>query len=61
MVMGAVSILLFQFFVNTGMTLGFIPVTGLTLPFVSYGGTSLVLSWTLVGLIVLADYHRQEY
>jgi rod shape determining protein RodA len=61
MVMGAVAILLFQFFVNTGMALGFIPVTGLALPFVSYGGTSLVLSWTLVGLIVLAEYHWQEY
>ncbi|MFQ6009347.1 MAG: rod shape-determining protein RodA [Candidatus Zixiibacteriota bacterium] len=61
MVMGAVAILLFQFFVNTGMALGFLPVTGLPLPFVSYGGTSMVLSWTLVGLIILADYHWQEY
>ena len=58
---GAAVILMFQFFINIGMTLGFMPVTGLALPFVSYGGTSLVLSWTLVGLIVLADYHWQEY
>ncbi|MBD3333832.1 rod shape-determining protein RodA [candidate division GN15 bacterium] len=60
-VMGATFILLFQFFVNIGMTLGFMPVTGLALPFLSYGGTSLVLSWTLVALIVSADYHWQEY
>jgi rod shape determining protein RodA len=59
--MGAAGILFFQFFVNIGMTLGFMPVTGLALPFLSYGGTSLVLCWTLVGFMVLADYHWQEY
>jgi len=58
---GATAILFFQFLVNIGMTLGLMPVTGLALPFVSYGGTSLVLSWTLVGLLVVADYHWQEY
>ena len=58
---GAMSIFLFQFLINVGMTLGFMPVTGLALPFLSYGGTSLVLSWTLVALLVKADYHWQEY
>ncbi len=61
LVMGAAFILLFQFFVNIGMTLGFMPVTGLALPFLSYGGTSLVMSWSLIALIVLADYRWQEY
>ena len=60
-VMGAAGILIFQYFVNIGMALGFMPVTGLALPFVSYGGTSLVLCWTLIALIVAADYHWQEY
>lgn len=60
-VMGAAAILMFQMLVNIGMTLGFMPVTGLPLPFLSYGGTSLVLAWTLVGLIVAADYRWQEY
>ncbi|MCK4372234.1 MAG: rod shape-determining protein RodA [candidate division Zixibacteria bacterium] len=60
-VVGAAAVLLFQFFVNVGMTLGFMPVTGLALPFLSYGGTSLVLTWTLIGLIVSADYRWQEY
>ena len=60
-VMGAMSIILFQFFINIGMTLGFMPVTGLPLPFVSYGGTSLVLFWTLIGIIVAAEYRWQEY
>ena len=60
-VIGAVAILFFQFVVNIGMTLGFMPVTGLPLPFVSYGGTSLMLSWALIAMIVVADYRWQEY
>ncbi len=60
-VVGAMAILLFQFVINVGMTLGFMPVTGLALPLLSYGGTALVLAWTLVGLIVSADYRWQEY
>ena len=58
---GAVTILFFQFFVNVGMTFGLTPVTGLPLPFLSYGGTSLILSWTLIGFIILADYNWTEY
>ncbi|MFH2034831.1 MAG: FtsW/RodA/SpoVE family cell cycle protein, partial [Candidatus Zixiibacteriota bacterium] len=58
---GALTILVFQFFVNVGMTLGLTPVTGLPLPFLSYGGTSLVLTWVLVGFLVMADYHWTEY
>ena len=61
MVMGAVAIIMFQFLVNIGMTLGFMPVTGLPLPFLSYGGTSLILFWGLIGLIVSADSRWQEY
>ncbi len=53
---GALTILFFQFFVNIGMTIGLMPVTGLPLPFVSYGGTSLLLSWVLIGLIAMAEY-----
>ncbi len=60
-VAGATSIILFQFVINIGMTLGIMPVTGLPLPFLSYGGTALVLFWTLIGLIVSADYNWQEY
>ena len=58
---GAVTILVFQFFVNVGMTLGLMPVTGLPLPLLSYGGTSQILSWVLIGLLVLADYNWTEY
>jgi rod shape determining protein RodA len=58
---GAMTILFVQFFVNVGMTIGLMPVTGLPLPLLSYGGTSLVLSWTLIGLLVLADYYWTDY
>lgn len=41
--LGISTILAFQMLVNVGMTVGFLPVTGLPLPFVSYGGSSMVL------------------
>jgi len=58
---GAATIIFFQMVVNIGMTLGLMPVTGLPLPFMSYGGTSLIFFWVLIGMLVLADYHWQEY
>lgn len=58
---GVVTIIFFQTVVNIGMTLGLMPVTGLPLPFVSYGGTSLVFFWILIGLLVLADRHWLDY
>ncbi|MGH8931978.1 MAG: rod shape-determining protein RodA [Egibacteraceae bacterium] len=48
---GVVSVLAFQLFINVGMTIGLMPVTGLTLPFVSYGGTSLISSFLMIGLL----------
>lgn len=56
-VVGATAIIFFQFIVNVGMVIGLMPVTGLPLPFVSYGGTALVTSWVMVGLIVASEYH----
>ncbi len=49
---GVVSWFAFQSFVNIGMTLGIMPVTGLPLPFVSYGGTSLIGSFLMIGLLL---------
>jgi rod shape determining protein RodA len=37
-------------FVNIGMTVGLVPITGIPLPFVSYGGTFLVVSWAALAL-----------
>jgi rod shape determining protein RodA len=43
--------LLFQVFVNIGMTIGIMPVTGIPLPFVSYGGTAMIVFLMFVGLL----------
>lgn len=48
---GAASGLLFQVIVNVGMCLGVMPVIGLTLPFVSYGGSSIVSLYAMLGLV----------
>ena len=42
---------LFQVFVNIGMTIGIMPVTGIPLPFISYGGTAMIAFLMLVGLL----------
>ncbi len=48
---GVLGILLFQIFENAGMTMGIMPITGITLPFVSYGGSSLLLGFAALGLV----------
>jgi rod shape determining protein RodA len=50
LLLGIVSIFFIQFFVNVGMNLGLFPVTGIGLPFVSYGGSSLVVMLTLFAI-----------
>jgi rod shape determining protein RodA len=46
-----VFVLVAQIFVNIGMTIGIAPVTGIPLPFVSYGGSSMLASLMMVGLL----------
>lgn len=58
---GALSILVFHVFINVGMAVGMAPVTGLPLPFLSYGGSSLIVSYTVVGLLLNVGLHRYEY
>jgi rod shape determining protein RodA len=48
---GIVLALLFQIFVNIGMTMGMAPVTGIPLPFVSVGGSSLVTNLLAIGVL----------
>ncbi len=47
----AFSLIFFQFFINIGMNIGILPIVGITLPFVSYGGSSLLSSFILLGIL----------
>ncbi len=49
--MGITSIMFWQTFINMGMVLGVMPVVGITLPFMSYGGTSMVINLIMVGFL----------
>ena len=58
---GLGSILVFHVFVNIGMTIGVMPVTGLPLPFLSYGGSPLVTNMVLVGFLLNIHARKHEY
>ncbi|NJD18584.1 MAG: rod shape-determining protein RodA [Gemmatimonadetes bacterium] len=45
-------------FVNIGMTVGLVPITGIPLPFVSYGGAFLLMCWVAVGIAVRVAHER---
>lgn len=57
---GAASLVVFQLFVNVGMTVGLLPVTGITLPFVSYGGSSLLTLFAFLGILESVLVHRKK-
>ena len=48
---GAASALMFQIIINVGMCIGVAPVIGLTLPFISYGGSSILTLYAMLGLV----------
>ncbi|WP_411359200.1 cell division protein FtsW [Pseudidiomarina salilacus] len=50
----------FQALVNIGAAAGMLPTKGLTLPFVSYGGTSLLVSCIALGLLLRIDYEQRK-
>ncbi len=51
-VVGSLSLVFIQSFVNIAMTTGLMPITGITLPFVSYGGSSLLTYFILISLCI---------
>lgn len=57
-IIGVISMFLFQVFVNIGMNIGILPITGITLPLISYGGSSLIA--TLISLGMVASVVRSE-
>ena len=48
---GAASAMMFQVLINVGMCIGVMPVIGLTLPLISYGGSSVVTIYAMLGLV----------
>jgi rod shape determining protein RodA len=59
-VAGAIAfVLLFQIFVNVGMTIGLAPVTGIPLPFVSFGGSSMVVNLAAIGVLQAIAVRRR--
>jgi rod shape determining protein RodA len=48
-------------FINVGMALGLLPVVGVPLPFLSYGGSFLVSSLVMTGLLLNIYFNRKEY
>lgn len=57
---GIVSMFVFQIFENIGMFVGIMPLTGITLPFISYGGTSLMINMMSLGIAMSIRMHRDE-
>ena len=55
---GVASLWAFQLFVNVGMTMGIMPITGIPLPFISYGGSSLITNFIAVGLLLNVHMRR---
>lgn len=58
---GVVTWILFQAFVNIGAMLAVLPLTGIPLPFVSYGGTALIVGMTAVGILVNISRQTKSY
>ncbi len=55
---GVATMLAIQMFVNIGMTVGIMPITGIPLPFVSYGGSAMLTNYIAVGLLLNVHMRR---
>jgi len=51
-IMGVVSVIVFQIAVNIGMVVGLMPVTGIPLPLMSYGGSSILFTFLALGIVM---------
>ncbi len=60
-IIGIATMFIFQVYENIGMMIGLMPITGITLPFISYGGTSLLINMLCIGLIMSIKLHQDKY
>ena len=51
-IIGVMAMLFFHVYENIGMCIGLMPITGIPLPFISYGGTNLVVNMAGIGLVL---------
>ena len=58
---GILGMFFFHFFVNIGMVMGIMPITGIPLLFLSYGGSSLLTAMVAVGLLMSINYHKYGF
>ena len=58
---GVVAVMIAQTTENIGMCLAMLPVVGITLPFMSYGGSSMLSTWLLLGLVESVKLHNTKY
>ncbi|NCS80416.1 MAG: rod shape-determining protein RodA [Ignavibacteria bacterium CG08_land_8_20_14_0_20_37_9] len=59
-IIGILAVFFVHFLVNIGMAIGILPVIGIPLPFVSYGGSSLLINMALLGIILNIYRSRKE-
>jgi rod shape determining protein RodA len=51
----------FHIFVNIGMTIGIMPVTGVPLPFISYGGSALMTNMIAMGILLSISLRKEHF
>ena len=60
LVFGVLILIYSQVFINIGMNIGIVPVTGIPLPLVSYGGSFLIITLASLGLLESIVVHRSQ-
>ncbi len=58
---GAAAVVIVQTLENLGMCMAILPVVGITLPFMSYGGSSMLSMYIIMGLVQSVRAHREKY
>lgn len=60
LVVGVAAMFAFQIFINAGMTIGIMPITGLPMPFLSYGGSSMLINMLALGLVLNVNMRSSQ-
>ena len=57
---GIAGVFIFHFLENVGMVMGLLPITGVPLPFISYGGSSMITNFIMLGILLNISGKRQK-